>query len=66
MIPIDQVIKNQTLTDTKLHLEMMTLPELNYHHKKLKTLTSNPKLLNTLKDKGEKITKQLQQIEVIV
>lgn len=64
MIPVDQVIRNQMLTDNKLHFETMPLAQLQYHHKKLKALKSNTKLLSTLKDKGEKVTKQIEQIEV--
>lgn len=66
MIPIDRVIKNQTITNEKLDFESMDLNQLDYHYKKYKSLLTNKTLINSLKDKGERIQAKIVELEVLI
>jgi hypothetical protein len=64
MISIDTVIKNQDLASNTRDFENMKIEELNYYHRKYINLANNKKLINSLSDRGERIRKTLDIIEV--
>jgi hypothetical protein len=64
MIPIDRIIKNQDLTNTKLNYEDMNIAQLEYYYNRYKKLKNDAHLLSTLKDKGAKVIHQFETIEV--
>lgn len=64
MISIDRVMKHQDLHDDILNFHKMEIVELEYYYKRYKRLKSNTCLLNALADKGDKINKQIDFIEV--
>jgi hypothetical protein len=64
MISIDTVIKNQDLTSNKIDFENMNVEELSYYRRKYTSLQNNKILMNSLGDKGERVRKTLELIEV--
>lgn len=64
MHSISNLMKFNAVNNEKLNFEKMTLEELKNHQKKFKSIKSNTKLINSLKDKGEKIDDNLKIIEV--
>ncbi|CAF1000876.1 unnamed protein product [Brachionus calyciflorus] len=57
---------NNFLINEKINYEKMSMDELKQHEKKFKNMISNIKLINSLKDKGQRINESLKLIEEII
>lgn len=64
MHSIINLLKFNSINNEKLNFEKMNLDELKNHEKKFKAIKSNTKLINSLKDKGQKIDENLKIIKV--
>lgn len=64
MLSISNLLRFNSINNEKLNFEKMNLDELKNHEKKYLGIKSNTKLINSLKDKGQKIDENLKIIQV--